>query len=708
MATSDALGMVETMGLIGSVEAADAMVKAANVVLVGKEYIGAGYVTVLVRGDVGAVKAATDAGAAAARRVGELVSVHVIPRPHAEVERILPKFIGRWDSFWRRQRQTKISSPSPKRARWRARLARHTRSSPSSPRNRSTPSSPPWPRRSRRTPRRWRAWPSRRPGYGVVADKIQKNLFASCQVYEFIRPMKTVGVVNRIESKKIIEIAEPFGVVAAIVPSTNPTSTAIYKVLIALKARCAIVISPHPSAVRCITRAVEIMAEAAARAGAPAGSIGWMNTVTLEGTQELMKHRDVAVILATGGMGLVRAAYSAGKPAYGVGPGNAPCYIERSADLKKAASDIMIGKTFDNGVLCSSPNSVVVDQAVDAELRREFEALGAYFMNQAEMDALAKVLVTPQRLPNPGAGRQVRRLHRREGRAQGARRHAGADRAAGRRRPRLPAVDRKALPRSFPGTSSRTGGEGCERCIQILRYGGMGHTMSIHSKNDDVILQFGLKKPAFRICVNTPTTHGSIGLTTGLDPAMTLGCGGWGGNITSDNITPRHLLNIKRLAWDPATAVVSRRIRGASHATPPRKRGGRTRRGGALSGSPRGLTRSAPRRAAKAPAKPVGREFRPRRSPRVSTSSWHPKAIDQTGPNKAVPRVHFEPASLVGSPNGSVQPNQSPADFICEDDVRTALKTGRKLLISEKTIVTPAARDLGEAEKVFIQAGWPS
>ena len=238
-------------------------------------------------------------------------------------------------------------------------------------------------------------------GYGVVADKVQKNLFSSRQVYEFIRPMKTVGVVNRIDDRKIVEIAEPFGVVAAVVPSTNPTSTAIYKVLIALKARCPIVISPHPSAAKCITRTVEIMAEAADRAGAPAGSIGWMKTVTLEGTQELMKHRDVAVILATGGMGLVRAAYSAGKPAYGVGPGNAPCYIEASADLDKAAGDIVLGKTFDYGVLCSSPNSVVVDESVADESRRRFEARGAYFLNQAEMDLLAKVLVTPQRLPNP-------------------------------------------------------------------------------------------------------------------------------------------------------------------------------------------------------------------------------------------------------------------------------------------------------------------
>src|SRR5437667_1600789 len=185
-------------------------------------------------------------------------------------------------------------------------------------------------------------------GFGIVEDKIQKNLFAAQKVYQFIRPMKTVGVIARHEDRRVIEIAEPFGVVAAVVPSTNPTSTAIYKILISIKARCAIVLSPHPSAVKCITRVAEVMAEAALRAGAPAGAINWMTTVTLEGTQELMKHRDVAVILATGGMGLVRSAYSAGKPAYGVGPGNAPAFIERTANVKKAVHDVVTGKTFDN------------------------------------------------------------------------------------------------------------------------------------------------------------------------------------------------------------------------------------------------------------------------------------------------------------------------------------------------------------------------
>jgi acetaldehyde dehydrogenase (acetylating) len=262
--------------------------------------------------------------------------------------------------------------------------------------------------------------------FGVIADKVQKNLFASRQVYEFIRPLKTVGVIARNDDKKVIEIAEPFGVVAAVIPSTNPTSTAIYKILIAIKARCAVVMTPHPSAARCITRTADIMYEAGRKAGLPDGAIGWMQTVTLEGTQELMKAREVSVILATGGMGLVRAAYSAGKPAYGVGPGNAPCYIESSADIRKAANDILTGKAFDNGVLCSSPNSVVVDEAIAAEAKRQFIDQGGYFLSPAETDALARQLVTPQRLPNPAF----------VGRVEG-------------RRPRLPAVHRKVMPRPF-------------------------------------------------------------------------------------------------------------------------------------------------------------------------------------------------------------------------------------------------------------------
>jgi acetaldehyde dehydrogenase (acetylating) len=506
-------------------------------------------------------------------------------------------------------------------------------------------------------------------GYGVIADKVQKNLFASRNVYEFIRPIKTVGVVNRIEDRKIVEIAEPFGVVAAIVPSTNPTSTAIYNVLIALKARCAVVVSPHPSAVRCITRTVEIMADAAAAAGAPSGSIGWMKTVTLEGTQALMKHRDVAVILATGGMGLVRAAYSAGKPAYGVGPGNAPCYVERTADIAKAASDIIVGKTFDNGVLCSSPNSVIVDESVSEALRRECEARGAHFLNAADTQSLADSLVTPQRLPNPAlVGKSALEIAKKAGLSVPSNTRVLVAPLEGVGRDYPLSVEKLAPVLSWYVVKDWL--EGCERCIQVLRYGGMGHTMSIHSQAEDIILQFGLKKPAFRICVNTPTTHGSIGLTTGLDPALTLGCGGWGGNITSDNISPRHLLNIKRLAYETRPAVVARPQVEAASVTQP-------------TSPARAIREGIP---VEALAARIDKFLATRGFADGSTAP----------PAELLP--HTE--DVAGTPEPAV------ADFVCEEDVLAAMQSGQKLVVGEKTILTPSARDLGEAEKVFVQAPW--
>jgi acetaldehyde dehydrogenase (acetylating) len=517
-------------------------------------------------------------------------------------------------------------------------------------------------------------------GYGVVVDKIQKNLFASQKVFDFIRPMKTVGVVARHEDRKVVEIAEPFGVVAAVVPSTNPTSTAIYKILISLKARCTIVISPHPSAVRCITRVAEVLEEAARRAGAPAGAVNWMTTVTLEGTQELMKHRDVSVILATGGMGLVRAAYSAGKPAYGVGPGNAPAFIERTADVKKAVHDVITGKTFDNGVLCSSENSVVVDEPIAGDVRREFEAQGGYFMNAAEMDALAKVLVTPQRLPNPAlVGKDALIIAEK----------CGIKAPAGTRVLMAPL---EGVGRDYPLSIEklcpvlsyyvvRDWREGCERCKQILRYGGMGHTMSIHSQNEPVILEFGLKKPAFRIVVNSPTTHGSIGLTTGLDPAMTLGCGGYGGNITSDNISPRHLLNIKRLAYGIAPARSRFDAASASSAAPAT--------GPAL---PRAPVAAAPAGISAATLAERVDAFLGTRGYKGDPSPLPPSSLSNAAPGGGLP------SSSAAAP--------APLDFVCEDDVRQAMTAGRKLLVSERAIITPAARDLGEPARVFEVAPW--
>jgi acetaldehyde dehydrogenase (acetylating) len=515
-------------------------------------------------------------------------------------------------------------------------------------------------------------------GYGVVADKIQKNLFASEKVYRFIRPMKTVGVIRRLDDRKVIEIADPFGVVAAIVPSTNPTSTAIYKILIALKARCPIVISPHPAAVRCITRVAELMNEAARKAGAPEGAINWMTTVTLEGTQELMKAREVAVILATGGMGLVRAAYSAGKPAYGVGPGNAPAFVERTADIPKAVRDIVTGKTFDNGLLCSSENSVVVDAPVVDAVKREFLRNGAYFMSKAEIDAVGKILVSPQRLPNPAlVGRPAPYIAQQAGITVPADTRVLIAELDGVGRDYPLSIEKLCPVLSFYVVADWQ--EGCERCKQILRYGGMGHTMSIHSRNDDVILEFGLKKPAYRIVVNTPTTHGSIGLTTGLDPAMTLGCGGYGGNITSDNISPRHLLNIKRLAYEVTPALV---------------------RQPAVSTS--GMERPALPKPPAPPSAPAGisAEVLTRRIDEFLTARGY-------APGPQSPPAQTSPvAASKGAGPGPVV--EKPSDFVCEEDVRQAVKQGRKIVIGERSIVTPAARDLGEQHRLFVEASWRS
>jgi acetaldehyde dehydrogenase (acetylating) len=516
-------------------------------------------------------------------------------------------------------------------------------------------------------------------GYGVVADKIQKNLFASEKIYTFIRPMKTVGVIRRLDDRKIVEIAEPFGVVAAIVPTTNPTSTALYKILISMKARCPIVISPHPSAVRCITRSAELMNEAARRAGAPEGAINWMSTVTLEGTQELMKARETAVILATGGMGLVRAAYSAGKPAYGVGPGNAPAYIERSADVAKAVGDIVTGKTFDNGLLCSSENSVVCDASLVDEVKRQFVANGAHFLSRSEIDVLGKLLVTPQRLPNPAlVGKPATFIAQQAGITVPAGTRVLIAELAGVGRDYPLSIEKLCPVLSFYVVADWK--EGCERCIQILRYGGMGHTMSIHSRNEDVILQFGLKKPAFRIVVNTPTTLGSIGLTTSLDPSMTLGCGGWGGNITSDNIGPQHLLNIKRLAYETSPAP-----RRATVGTPVRAE--------ALPKAPH----------APQPAGIAAESLARRIDQFLASRGYVPPAA--AAPKGVAAAVETSPPPSA-APASAKTESAKPTDFVCEEDVRQAVRHGRQIVVGERTIVTPAARDLGEQHRVFVQADW--
>ncbi|MBC7901115.1 MAG: aldehyde dehydrogenase family protein, partial [Saprospiraceae bacterium] len=232
-------------------------------------------------------------------------------------------------------------------------------------------------------------------GFGKSEDKREKNRFAAEDVWNYFRSMKTVGVVN--ESESIVEIASPRGVVAAIIPSTNPTSTAIFKIIIAIKSRNTIVLSPHPSAAGCIAETARIMRDAATQNGLPAEAIQCLRNSTIEGTEALMKHRRTAVILATGGIGLVRAAYSSGKPAFGVGPGNVPVFIERTANISKAVSDILTSTCFDNGTICASEQSVVVDAPVETQVREEFKAQGAHFLNESDAEAVARILLTPQR-----------------------------------------------------------------------------------------------------------------------------------------------------------------------------------------------------------------------------------------------------------------------------------------------------------------------
>src|SRR6266404_4359293 len=384
-------------------------------------------------------------------------------------------------------------------------------------------------------------------GYGSAADKAAKNRFSAEQVYNFIKPLRTAGVIRQTDS--IIEVASPRGVVAAIIPSTNPTSTAIFKILIAIKARDAVVLSPHPSATNCIDETARVMREAGEAAGLPAGAIGCMTIATIEGTQELMKHKRTALILATGGIGLVRAAYSSGKPAFGVGPGNVPAMIERSANVTKAVRDILTGKCFDNGTICSSEQAVVVERPIDSQVRERFAAEGAHFLNNEQQDALTRVVATATNTLNPKiVGKSPRVIAEMAGFTipEGTRAMICQLSGVGRDHP----LSMEKLSPILAYYVVDNLDEGCERCAQILRYGGMGHTASIHTESRDAARQYGIRMPASPVIVNSPSTHGAIGFTTDLEPSMTLGCGSWGGNVTSDNISPRHLVDIKRIAFE--------------------------------------------------------------------------------------------------------------------------------------------------------------
>jgi acetaldehyde dehydrogenase (acetylating) len=523
-------------------------------------------------------------------------------------------------------------------------------------------------------------------GYGVPADKQEKNRFAAEDVWNYFRGLRTKGVVS--ETKDVVEIASPRGVVAGIIPSTNPTSTAIFKILIAIKSRNTVVLSPHPSAAKCINETARVMRDAGIKEGLPADAIGCMSTATIEGTETLMKHKQTAVILATGGIGLVRAAYSSGKPAFGVGPGNVPVCIERTADVPKAVQDILTGKCFDNGTICASEQAVVCDAPIEQAVREQFKLQGAYFLSAAEADQLGKIVATQQRSLNPAiVGKSVEVIAK----------MAGLTVPLGTR---CLLADVAGVGREHPLSMEKLSPilafyvvDGLEKCAQrskeVLGYGGMGHTAGIHTRSREAAVKFGAEMPASRITVNTPTTHGAIGFSTALPPSMTLGCGSWGGNVTSDNVSPLHLMDIKRVAFETRPvksvrpAVSAQRVaQPVTAAKEPAVAGGKIDRQEIAAIVDRFL---------------AGKRVEPSSSPLPT-----PAIESEAGSMYAAPPP--KPASPPPPPPPVMKPATNGAkavDFVSEDDVRRAIQKGEKIYINGRTIITPAARDIGEPAEVF-------
>ncbi|CAN5653124.1 acetaldehyde dehydrogenase (acetylating) [soil metagenome] len=520
-------------------------------------------------------------------------------------------------------------------------------------------------------------------GFGKAEDKREKNRFAAEDVWNYFKNLKTVGVVS--DTGSIVEIVSPRGVVAAIIPSTNPTSTAIFKIIIAIKSRNSIVLSPHPSAARCIAETARVMKEVAVKEGLPPDAIHCLTTSTLEGTETLMKHKKTAVILATGGIGLVRAAYSSGKPAFGVGPGNVPVFIEKTANVEKAVSDILTGTCFDNGTICASEQSVVVDAPVEKEVREQFKNQGGHFLNKTEADAVAKVLLTEQRTLNPKiVGKSAEFIAN----------LAGISIPTGTR---CLLADCGGVGRDFPWSIEKLSPTlaffvvdgieaGANRCEEILQFGGMGHTAGMHTQNRDAAIRYGAQMPASRVIINSPTTHGAIGFSTDLSPSMTLGCGSWGGNVTSDNVSPIHLMDVKRVAFE--TKPVGGKVQSSkfkvqsSFEQKPKTKDQKPKREEIAAIVDKFLSQ----KLSETPQRVESRESRVESKEEIENQN--------ASPVKTI--IHeLKPQS---SANGA---KPVPVDFVSEDDVRQAVNKGEKIYVTAKTIITPSAKDLGEEKEIF-------
>lgn len=386
-------------------------------------------------------------------------------------------------------------------------------------------------------------------GFGKWQDKVIKNIFSAKYVYEAIKDQKTIGILRDDKKTKIMDIGAPVGVVAGIVPSTNPTSTAIYKTMISVKGGNAIVFSPHPSAKKCTIETVRIIAEAAERAGCPKGAISIITTPTLEATQELMKSDYTSLILATGGGAMVKAAYSSGTPAIGVGAGNGPAFIDKSADVKQAVKRILDSKTFDNGTICASEQSIIIEKCMEEKVVAELKAQGAYLLNPEESKKLAKFILRANFTMNPQiVGKSVEHIAKLAGLEHvpsSARVLVGRETKIGNDAP----YSKEKLAPILGLFVEETVDDVLKKCVEILHFEGAGHTFSMHANDETLVKRFALKVPVSRILINTPGALGGIGATTNLFPALTLGCGAVGGSSSSNNIGPMDVINIKRVAY---------------------------------------------------------------------------------------------------------------------------------------------------------------
>ncbi|WP_462413359.1 bifunctional acetaldehyde-CoA/alcohol dehydrogenase [Neobacillus sp. Marseille-QA0830] len=384
---------------------------------------------------------------------------------------------------------------------------------------------------------------------GVYEDKIIKNMFAAEYVYHNIKYNKTVGIIGENEHEGIIEIAEPVGVIAGVTPVTNPTSTTMFKALISIKTRNPIIFAFHPSAQKSSSEAARVLKEAAIKAGAPENCIQWIETPSLEATQALMNHPKVSMILATGGAGMVKSAYSSGKPALGVGPGNVPCYIEKTANLKQAVNDLILSKTFDNGMICASEQAVIIDKEVYQEVKNEMIANSVYFLSEAEREKVEKLVINEQSCAvNPIiVGMPAYKIAE----------------LAGVKVPedtKILVAELKGVGPAYPLSREKLSPvlacykvnsheEGYKRAEEMLEFGGLGHSAVIHSNDTKVIEEYGLKMKAGRIIVNSPSSQGAIGdIYNAYMPSLTLGCGTYGGNSVSTNVGALNLINVKKVA----------------------------------------------------------------------------------------------------------------------------------------------------------------